>query len=160
MIPVRRLLLALAAATTLGACGGNSLDGSLSEAFDLSFAEVLVRRSEKAVQVTYLRSEGREVVIRMTVAIEGVDVSHAGSINLAQEYAPGHPRAAVSRAVDNEPVRQLPAVVQGDLTLDGPPHPGETVSGSFSVRFGEGGDLGSGRTLTGSFSGTVQGTDG
>ena len=132
----------------------------VSEAFDLSFSDTIIRRSSKAVQVTYLRSEGNEVVMRVTVDIEDLDISHGGTFNLAEEYSPGHPRAAVSRAVDGEPVRQLPEVVQGEMTLSGSPDPGNNISGEFSVRFGEGGDLGSGRTLNGRFTATVQGTDG
>lgn len=153
-------LTALALLLPLSGCGVNRLDGSLSEAYDLSFSDLQIRRSEKAVQITYLRSDGNEITLRLTVDLEGIDLKGGGSINLAQEYAPGHPRAAVSRAVDGEPVRQLPAVVQGDLTLDSPPDIGKSISGSFSLRFGEGGDLGSGRTLTGKFAGPVEATDG
>ena len=55
-------LLALAVQLAAAGCGGgNSLDGSLSEAFDLSFSTVEVKRSPTALQVTYLQSEGREV---------------------------------------------------------------------------------------------------
>lgn len=155
---VRTLLVGLA--LLLAGCGGNKLEGSLAEAFDLGFSDILIRRTEDAVQITYLRSAGNEVVMRVTVVLEGFDVSGGGSINLASEYAPGHPRAAVSRAVDGEPVRSLPPVVQGNLTLGGSCQAGEGCDGTFSLRFGEGGDLGSGRTLVGSFSGTVQGAQG
>lgn len=152
------LILSLALVGSPG-CGSNDLSGSLAEAFDLTFSDIFLRRSTKAFQVTYTKSEGREVVIRVTVDLEGVDVSNGGSVNLAEEYAPGHPRAAVSRAVDGEPVRALPPVVQGDLTLLNPCAAGTKCTGSFSVRFGEGGDLGNGRTLTGVFNGDVQGAD-
>jgi hypothetical protein len=144
----------------LPGCGGNSLGGSISDAFDLNFSDIVIRRSTKAVQITYLRSEGNEVVMRITVDLEDVDVTKGGSVDLAEEYAPGHPRAAVSRAMNGEPVLQLPPVVQGTLTLSDDPAPGNSITGEFSARFGEGGDLGSGRTLNGKFSGVVEGTDG
>jgi hypothetical protein len=91
-------------------CGANGLSGSLSEAFDLSFSDIVLKRSSNppAFQVLYTKSYGNETVIRLTVATTGIDSTKGGSINLAAEYAPGHPRAAVSRAVDGEPVRTLP----------------------------------------------------
>jgi hypothetical protein len=142
----------------IASCSSNSLDGSLSEAFDLSFSSVLIRRSPEAVQVTYYQSAGNEIVIRMTVNIKGIDVSHGAKIDLSQESSPGHPRAAVSRAMNDEPVRQLPPVARGQLSLGGDPTPGKNCSGDFSVSFGTGGDLGSGRTLEGQFSTKVEGT--
>lgn len=154
---MRRLALVVFLLALPG-CGSDSLDGSLAEAFDLSYSSILIRQSPSAVQVTYLRSHGNEVVMRITVATEGVDLSSGVSINLAGEWSAGHPRAAVSRAVDGEPVRQLPPVVKGELRLNDAVVPGKDLSGSFAVSFGEGGDLGSGRTLNGHFSGTVQGT--
>lgn len=149
----------LAALLTVPGCGANGLSGSLAEAFDLSFSDIVLKRSSTAFQVTYTKSYGQETVICVTVATQGIDATHGGSINLAAEYAPGHPRAAVSRAVDGEPVRSLPPVVQGDLTLNDPCQAGQDCAGTFSLRFGEGGDLGAGRTLVGIFTGTVQGAE-
>ncbi|MGC4121062.1 MAG: hypothetical protein QM765_42090 [Myxococcales bacterium] len=149
----------LAVLLSVPGCGANGLSGSLSEAFDLSYSDIVLKRSESAFQVLYTKSYGNETVVRLTVATAGIDTVHGGSVNLAAEYAPGHPRAAVSRALDGEPVRSLPVVVQGDLTLNGPCLAGQSCSGTFSLRFGEGGDLGAGRTLVGIFSGTVQGAN-
>jgi hypothetical protein len=158
----RRSFLAswlLAALLGIPGCGANGLTGSLAEAFDLSYSDIVLKRSGTAFQVLYTKSYGNETVMRLTVATAGVDSTHGGSINLAAEYAPGHPRAAVSRAVDGEPVRSLPPVAQGDLTLNNPCEAGQDCAGTFSLRFGEGGDLGAGRTLVGIFSGTVQGAE-
>lgn len=151
----RMLALALLVASS---CGGSGLDGSLSEAFDLSYSSVVIRRSPTALQVSYLRSSGNEVVIRLTVDLEGIDLRKTSTIDLAAEYAPGHGRAAVSRAVEGEPVRQLPSVATGTLNLNSVPDPGSACSGDFSLAFGKGGDLGAGRTLEGKFSAVVQGS--
>ncbi|MBI5543446.1 MAG: hypothetical protein HY901_06125 [Deltaproteobacteria bacterium] len=151
-----RAATAAAMALALGSCSGPSLDGSLSEAFDLSFSSMLIRRSEKALQLSYLKSEGREVVVAVTVATEGLGLKPGARVELGGEYAPGHPRTVVSRAVDGEPVRTLPPVLKGTLTVDQLPTSGSTVTGDFSVSFGEGGDVGSGRTLFGNFSAKVE----
>jgi hypothetical protein len=143
-------LVALAVLLAAAGCGGgNSLDGSLSEAIDLSFSTVEVKRSPTALQVTYLQSEGREVVARITVATAGLDLRD--DLSLDGEYAPGHPRATVTRAVDGEPLLNLPRIQHGTMSLDDEPVVGEPLRGEFSLSFAEGGDLGAGRTLSGSF---------
>lgn len=149
----RRLATAVLVGAVFGCSGGSTLDGSIGEAFDLSFSTVEIRRSATAFQVTYLQSEGREVIARVTVATEGIDL--AKPVELGGEYAPGHPRTTVSRAVDGEPLLVLPPVEAGTLELDGKAEAGQVVSGSFSVAFAEGGDIGAGRTLSGSFEGEV-----
>ncbi|MGI5864239.1 MAG: hypothetical protein ACOX6T_19585 [Myxococcales bacterium] len=157
MIARGRVQWGLAAAVlvgvALGCADGNSLDGSIGEAFDLSFSTVEIRRSATAFQVTYLQSEGREVIARITVATAGIDL--AKPVELCGEYAPGHPRTTVSRAVDGEPLLVLPPVKAGRLELDRQPEAGQVVSGSFSIAFAEGGDIGAGRTLSGRFEGEV-----
>jgi len=102
-------------------------------------------RSPGAFQISYLRSEGREVVARITIATEGLELGEGSSIDLGGEYAPGHPRCTVSRAIDGEPLRVLPRVASGTLELDDVPEVGAEISGNFSLRFGEGGDVGAGR---------------
>lgn len=148
------LLLAFLLAA-LGACSDPALDGSISEAFDLSFSSMQVLKSDTALQIDYLRSGGREVVIRLTVVTEGLDLSK--EVQLGGEYRTGHPRASVSRAIDGEPVRVLPPISKGTLDLDAAPEIGKELSGTFNLAFGQGGDVGSGRTLSGRFNGKVQG---
>lgn len=148
-IPATLLLLGL------GACTDPALDGSISEAFDLSFSSMRIVQSENALQIDYLRSEGHEVVIRLVVVTEGLDFSK--EVQLGGEYRPGHARATVSRAVDGEPVRVLPPVSKGSLKLDHAPEIGKDLGGTFNLSFGQGGDVGSGRTLSGRFSAAVDG---
>ncbi len=157
MSPSRRAPLAVLAAVLLpiAGCQDDALSGSISEALDLSFSSMQVLMSDKALQIDYLRSEGQEVVIRLTVVTDGVDLSK--TVQLGGEYATGHPRTSLSRAVDGEPVMVLPPVAKGTLDLGQVPQVGKSVSGSFGLSFGQGGDIGGGRTLSGQFSGTVQG---
>lgn len=147
----------LAASLLLGlaACNDPALDGSISEAFDLSFSSMRIVQSENALQIDYLRSEGHELVIRLVVVTEGLDLTQ--EVELGGEYKAGHARATVSRAVDGEPVRVLPPVAKGVFELDGAPQIGKQLGGSFNLSFGQGGDVGSGRTLSGRFSATVDG---
>ena len=156
MTTARSAALALLLVASSG-CSNRSLDGSLSDAFDLSFSSLDLRRSSTAFQVSYLRSEGREVVARITVVTEGLDMS--SSFQLGGEYAAGHPRASVTRAMDREPLLVLPPVASGEMDAGEDPKPGKSISGDFSLVFGDGGDVGAGRTLYGNFEGTVLAAD-
>lgn len=151
-------LLAVVGTTFLlfSGCADTELGGSLSEAFDLSFSSVQIRRSPEAIQINYLKSEGREVVISLTVATEGIDVNN--TIDLGGEYQPGHRRAAVSRAMDGEPVHTLPFIERGELSFDDHPDVGKSVHGSFSLSFADGEEIGAGRTLEGEFTALVEET--
>jgi hypothetical protein len=160
-MPVRRAFMAaVVLLLAFASCSSpNSLDGSVAEAFDLAFSSVQIRRSPKAIAISYLRSHGNEVVINLTVDLEGLDMTHGGDVNLAESPQPGHQRAAVSRAVDNEPVRAMPRLSRGTLSLDHDPTPGFESAGNFSLAFVESdGDMGGGRTLVGTFDATVEGT--
>lgn len=140
----------------LAACGGErALEGSLAEAFDLSFTGIELHQSPKAFQVSYLRADGREIVIRVTVVTVGIELEPGVAVDLPGEYEPGHPRATVVRAVAGEPLKTLPAVAQGSFTLDAVVAAGQRTGGSFFIRFGQGGDVGEGRTLNGKFTGKV-----
>ncbi len=156
---MKKLVLAIVALALFPSCAGAVLDGSLSEAFDLTFQSQMIRRSPNAVQVSYLKSEGRETVIQLTIATAGLELKGGQEFDLGGEYAPGHPRAVVTRAVDGEPVRVLPPVARGRMVFDDPPDPGKKVGGSFNLSFGQGGDIGAGRTLNGTFDTNVEGTD-
>ncbi len=162
----RRLPLLL----LLGACNlENSLGGSVSENFPLDISGVEISRNHEAFQVTYYRNRGvfLDVVARVSVSLHQEGVSEDGGVpwlepepgtrvDLAGEYQPGHPRTAVSHAPGGEPVRNLPRVTRGDLVITEGGNIGELTAGDFSMLFEqEGGDLGWGRTLYGTFRGEV-----
>jgi hypothetical protein len=168
---VKRAVFAL---LMLGGCApDNNLSGSMGELFPLDVSNVQVYRNAYAVQVSYYANRGLflDVVIRMTVATAGIDVKDGAKINLAGEYDTGHQRTEVAHAPGGEPVRILPNVKRGDLKLDqigigpvcdydaGLPDGGipctapDTSRGNFSILFADdgSGDIGSGRTLVGTF---------
>lgn len=149
----RIALLTLLAAT--GCLATPELDGSLGEAVDLSFNTVELKRSPKAIQISYLRSEGREVTARLTVVTDAVSLTPGVEYSLAGEYAPGHPRATLVRAVDGEPLRTFPPVARGVLIFDAAPDPGAEITGEFSLSLQEGEAFGAGRSLRGTFKATV-----
>jgi len=57
--------------------------------------------------------------------------------------------------VSNDPRHDFPALVRGSIRLDQAAVVGQKVSGTFSVLFGPGGSLGSGRTAFGDFTATL-----
>lgn len=151
---MRRPALAAALALLLAGCGDNLLGGSVGELFPLDVSRVEVYRNDQALQVTYTfnRSVFLDVVVRLSVYVADQKVAPGGRIDLAGEYAPGHPRTVVAHAPGGEPVRLLPPVHKGDLHIFAGGDPGAVTRGDFSMVFeNQGGDLGFGRTLTGGF---------
>jgi hypothetical protein len=154
----RRVLFCTALASlTLLACGGdNVLSGSISEIFDLSVSRMEVRRNDQALQVTYLRNRGvfLDVVARVAISLDGVELKKGTQINLAGMTDGGTLRTSVVHAPGGEPVRNLPEITRGDMIVIEGGAIGETTRGNFSMLFSSnGGDLGQGRTLVGSFGG-------
>lgn len=155
MMPRRSIVLCVSVLLFASCAAENVLGGSVSEVFPLDVSRVEVYRNEEALQVTYYRNRGvfLDVVVRLAVALKDVDLKPGTKIVLEGEYAPFHPRTSVTHAPGGEPVRSLPPVQKGELHLTGGGAPETLTSGNFSMLFGaEGGDLGGGRTLTGSFS--------
>lgn len=160
---------ALVAALLLCSCLDNSLGGSVSEVFPLDISGTELRRNDQAMQVTYFRNRGvfLDVVARVSVSLEIDGVAEDGgvkylvpvrgsSIAVAGDYAEGHPRCVVTHAPGGEPVRNLPRIKRGDFVITGGGGVGEETSGTFSLLFeAEGGDLGNGRTLYGTFKGEL-----
>ena len=132
-----------------------SLTGSISQAFDLSFSSVAIAENSQAFQVSYLRSDGNEIVMRITVDTTGITLKGGQAIDLSGDYATGHPRTTVTRAVANEPLRVLPPLQNGSMTLGNSAKTGQDTSGSFAMTFSSAGDLGGGYTLNGTFAGLV-----
>lgn len=155
----RSPLLALAGLGILaaGCAGDNSLGGSVSELFPLDVSRVEVRRNPEALQVSYYNNRGEDIdlVVRVTVATQGLEIRPGKKIDLAGEYQPGHQRTSAIHLAWGEPVRNLPPVKTGDLVVSSGGNPGEGTRGNFSMSFDQGGDLGAGRTLYGSFSTTA-----
>lgn len=165
--------IALLALLCAGCAPDNELSGSLSELFPLEVSKVIVYRNQEAMKVQYLSNRGiyLDVVIDLTVNLEGVDPKDGAKIDLAGEYEPSHQRTEVEHAPGGEPNRVLPNVKKGDLHIDhlgigpvcdydaGLPDGGipctapDTSRGNFSILFSDdgSGDIGSGRTLVGTF---------
>lgn len=148
-----RLACAASLALLCG-CGDNLLGGSVGEIFPLDVSRVDVYRNDEALQITYTFNRGvfLDVVVRLSVYIADKTLKPGAVIDLAGEYAQGHPRTTVAHAPGGEPVRLLPPVHKGDLHIISGGDPGVVTRGDFSMVFeGQGGDLGFGRTLTGGF---------
>jgi hypothetical protein len=143
-------------ALTLTSCGAdNSLGGSVSELFPLTVSTVDVLRNDFAVQVTYYANRGTflDVVARIVVSTKDIDLRPGVRIPLEGEGEPGHQRTSVAHAPGGEAVRAFPNVKKGDMVINELGLEGRPSKGNFSLVFESvGGDLGQGRTLTGTFS--------
>ncbi len=154
---IRVLVVSLA----LSGCGAdNALGGSVGELFPLTVSKVEVLRNDFAVQVTYYANRGTflDVVARVVVSTKApdggtLDLRPPVKIPLEGESEPGHQRTAVARIPGGEAVRTFPNVKKGDIVITELGLEGRPSKGNFSMLFElVGGDLGQGRTLTGTFS--------
>lgn len=144
----------------VAACGpDNQLSGSLSEVFPLTISTVAIARNDEALQVTYIlnRDAFVDVVARVSVSMADLTLKLNKPIPLGGEVSTGVLRCVVTHAPGGEPVRNLPHVMKGELVLTHGGNPGEETRGNFSMSFATdgGGDLGAGRTLTGTFAATA-----
>jgi len=150
------LVLGVAAAIVASlACGKgeNSLDGSLSEVFDLDVSTVHVLRNDDALVVSYEHNNGRDIdlVLRFTLALDQLTLQNGRSMNIAGVTDGGTLRATFLHNAAGEPARVLPDVSIGEFTLDRGGNPGDDTKGSFSASFVSDGSYGSGRAVSGSF---------
>jgi hypothetical protein len=155
---VRKMVLACAMVGCLSACGSEStLGGSISELFPLQSSRVELLRNDQAFQVSYYanRDVDIDLVLRVTVALDGLNLKPGADIHLEGEYAPGHPRTTVVHLASGEPMRTLPRVNTGTLTIDEGGNIGEQTRGDFSLAFERVDDYGGGRNAHGSFSGNA-----
>jgi hypothetical protein len=152
------LLAALAVAAAM-ACGKgeNSLDGSLSEVFDLDVSTVHVLRNDQALVVSYEANKGRDIdlVLRFTLALDQLELQKGRTLKIAGFTDGGILRATFLHNSAGEPARVLPEVSVGEFTLDKGGNPGDDTSGSFSASFISDGTYGSGRAVSGSFHATA-----
>ncbi len=150
------LVLGVAAAIVASlACGKgeNSLDGSLSEVFDLDVSTVHVLRNDDALVVSYEHNNGRDIdlVLRFTLALDELTLQTGRALNIAGTTDGGTLRATFLHNAAGEPARVLPDVSIGEDTLDQGGNPGDDTKGSFSASFVSDGSYGSGRGVSGSF---------
>jgi len=149
------VLLVAAAIVASLACGKgeNSLDGSLSEVFDLDVSTVHVLRNDDALVVSYEHNAGRDIdlVLRFTLALDQLTLQNGRSMNIAGVTDGGTLRATFLHNAAGEPARVLPDVSIGEFTLDRGGNPGDDTKGSFSASFVSDGSYGSGRAVSGSF---------
>ena len=152
------LLVGVAVVSSL-ACGqgDNSLTGSLSEVFDLDVSTVHVLRNDDALVVSYEHNAGRDIdlVLRFTLALEGLTLQPGRKVNLAGYTDGGTLRSTFLHNAAGEPARPLSDVSIGEFTLDTGGNPGEDTKGSFSASFVSDGNYGSGRAVSGRFHGTA-----
>ena len=113
----------------LGCGGPNSLSGSVDELFSLEVSRVEVLRNAEALQVSYYRNNGLDVdlVARLSVATEGLELKPGAKVNLAGQHGLGVARATVVHLAAGEPARVFAPVDKGDLQIDeggarGPAH--------------------------------------
>ncbi len=148
------LLVAGAIAVSL-ACGkgDNSLDGSLSEVFDLDVSTVHVLRNDDALVVSYEHNAGRDIdlVLRFTLALDQLPLQTGRTVNIAGSTDGGSLRATFLHNAAGEPARVLPDVSIGEFTLDTGGNPGDDTRGNFSASFVSDGSYGSGRAVSGNF---------
>jgi hypothetical protein len=136
----------------------NSLTGSLGEVAPLDFTTVAVRASDTALVVEYQKvPQGgtADIIFKLVINPVNLQLNQGLSIDLAELLADGSSRANCIRAVTNDPRRVFPPIKHGELILDSDVNIGKTASGHFNLLFGEGGDLGEGRTVEGTFSAEV-----
>ncbi|QSQ19896.1 hypothetical protein JY651_32040 [Pyxidicoccus parkwayensis] len=150
----------LAAGAGLLGCGlsDNTLAGSASELFSLdNISRVEVLRNAEALQVSYYRNNELDVdlVARLTVATEGIDLRPGVKVDLSGTTPSGVARATVVHLNAGEPARVFAPVENGDLQLDKGGNPGEETRGDFSMSFKKGEGFGAGRNLEGAFKATA-----
>lgn len=157
---MKRLVFLTALSALVGCGNENQLGGSVGELFPLNVSKVDVLRNDYAFQVIYYSNHDTflDVVARITVSTletDGgfMDLKPGMTLKLQGEYAPGHQRTSVAHVPGGEAVRNFPDVKLGDLKLDEIGLENLPSKGNFSMLFDSvGGDIGQGRTLTGSFS--------
>ena len=154
MLKVLRLSGLLAAVGLLGCGGANSLSGSVEELFSLEVSRVEVLRNTEALQVSYYRNNGLDVdlVARLTVATEGIELTPGSKVSLAGNTPSGVARASVVHLAAGEPARIFAPVDKGDLELEEGGGVDQPTRGNFSLSFQRGDGYGAGRSLEGRFS--------
>jgi hypothetical protein len=145
----------------LASCGqpDNSLQGSMNEVAPLTFTTTVVRANSNALVVEYQnfpKGGGNDVTFKMVIDIANLTLVKNLPIDLSERLQDGNYRATFSRAVGTDPRRNLPTVKLGELDLDSDIIVGAQARGHFHILFAEGGQVGEGRTVEGTFSAPTQ----
>jgi hypothetical protein len=129
----------------------------VEELFSLEVSRVEVLRNDNALQVSYYRNNGLDVdlVARVTVATEGLELRPGSKVSLAGNTESGVARTTVVHLAAGEPARVFAPVDKGDLELDEGGGIGEPTRGDFSMSFQRGDGYGAGRSMEGRFSSTA-----
>lgn len=120
------LMVAVALGTVVSGCRPevNSLEGSVSSRYDLSFETTRVRLYDSALSIEYVREDG-QVPVRVTLDRRESSTIASGSYDLVE-------RGEVRGRVDET---RLPPLESGTLELEMPSREeGTRVTGSFDVR--------------------------
>jgi hypothetical protein len=140
------LLAALAAVPSLScSSGGNSLTGSVSQVYDLSFSSIVIELEDQSVSIKYVGPSGDPAVLVVDIA-NLASVANV-SINLTQ-LDNGQPRGVLQNV--GEVTTDLPIMI-GTVVFDQAPTVGAQLSGNFAATLSNP----SGYTLDGNFSGIV-----
>jgi hypothetical protein len=170
----KQLAIALGALGFVG-CGqpANSLTGSLDEIAPLQFDSTVVRADPDVLVIEYDRfpqaqgtqvdagpaatgAGGTDVVFKVAIQIAGLQLNKDLDLDLTSATSDGTPRTSCTRAVGTDPRRDLPPVKRGELVRDSDVNIGQPAKGHFHILFGEGGEIGEGRTVDGTFSAPAQ----
>jgi hypothetical protein len=171
-----RWLAVVAVVTSIAACSGDDLEGSVLQILpDLStYTSVQVSIDPgTALAVSYLRAEksvgadagvaSEDTVFKITINLattattEAVKLVPHQAADLTPDFT-GLARADCSRSVANDPRHAFAPIQIGQFTVNQAPVATQPLSGSFRVTFGADADggcgaaqLGEGRTAFGSF---------
>jgi len=124
---------------------GDSLTGSLSQLYDLSFNSITITMLGSSVSIKYVGSNGDPAMLVVETA-NIADVANS-SIDLTQLVS-GQPRGVIQNV--GTVTTDLPIEI-GTVVFDNVPKVGSSLSGHFAATFSNP----SGYTLNGDFSGTV-----
>lgn len=125
-----RSRIIIAICLLLGACAGgdDTLEGSVSEFYPLTFETVRARLYGSELAIEYVREDG-ETVVRVTVRRDELDPKGPGTIALTDFGDLTGSAAGV----------ELPSFVDGELVLDDyRPRDRALVAGSFEARVASG----------------------
>jgi hypothetical protein len=141
----RRLLLLLPILACSNA--GDSLNGSVSQVYDLSFNSITITQYDQQVQIEYVGDNGDPAVL--TVNISDLSPISGSSINLVSMVPGTQQFRGVLQNVGTV-TKELDIEI-GSVVFNQVPTVGSSLSGSFSTTLSDP----AGYTLDGTFSGTV-----